>query len=197
MFKCLSCDFPDATSYGMGMLTWGWGKGKSLELKGNVADVSIASIGTTEVEFTCRMADGRTLVAKSDLATFEKINNLADNPQHNLGVINEQKQALTMAKKEKQAAANAAMMAEVRAREAQKASDKQAEKDRLAQYDKEGIPYCPKCHSISLSANKKGFGGGKALVGAVVAGPLGLLAGTIGKNNIEVTCLKCGHKFKV
>lgn len=197
MFKYLSGSFPDNTSYGMGMLTWGWGKGKSLDLKGNLADITIVSTNAAEVEFTCRMADGNTMTAKSDIATFEKLNALSDNPNKNTEAINDLKQAVTDAKKEKQKTANAAVMAEVRAKEAQKQADKQSEKDRLAQYDKDGIPYCPKCHSISLYANKKGFGGGKALVGAVVAGPLGLLAGTIGKNNIEVTCLKCSHKFKV
>ena len=55
---------------------------------------------------------------------------------------------------------------------------------------------CPKCGSTSLSANKKGFGVGKALVGAALTGGVGLLAGGIGMNKIEVTCLKCGKRFK-
>ena len=55
---------------------------------------------------------------------------------------------------------------------------------------------CPKCSSTQLNIQKKGMGVGKAFVGHVIAGPLGLLAGGIGKNNIEITCLKCGHKFK-
>lgn len=42
---------------------------------------------------------------------------------------------------------------------------------------------------------KKGFSGGKALAGVLTVGALGALAGTIGSNNIEVTCLKCGKKF--
>jgi DNA-directed RNA polymerase subunit RPC12/RpoP len=55
---------------------------------------------------------------------------------------------------------------------------------------------CPKCGSTSLTANKKGFGIGKALVGAALTGGVGLLAGGIGKNKVEVTCLKCGKQFK-
>lgn len=62
--------------------------------------------------------------------------------------------------------------------------------------EKDGIAYCPKCHSTSLSANKKGFGIGKAIVGAWAAGPIGLAAGNIGAKKIEITCLKCGHQFK-
>lgn len=52
--------------------------------------------------------------------------------------------------------------------------------------------YCPKCGSTQLVANKKGFGAGKALTGAVLTGGVGLLAGFIGSGNIRVTCLKCG-----
>lgn len=56
---------------------------------------------------------------------------------------------------------------------------------------------CPKCKSTSLSANKKGYGLGKAAVGAVIAGPVGLLGGFVGSNKIKITCLSCGHVFKV
>ncbi|HBI92312.1 MAG TPA: hypothetical protein DDY58_07675 [Terrisporobacter glycolicus] len=55
---------------------------------------------------------------------------------------------------------------------------------------------CPKCGSEQLTANKKGFRSGKALAGGMVAGPLGLFAGAIGKDKIEITCLKCGNAFK-
>lgn len=55
---------------------------------------------------------------------------------------------------------------------------------------------CPKCGSNKLSANKKGFSGGKAVAGAVLTGGIGLLAGTIGSNKIKITCLSCGHEFK-
>lgn len=33
-----------------------------------------------------------------------------------------------------------------------------------------GIACCPKCGSTSLTANKKGFGVGKAVIGTAVAG---------------------------
>lgn len=57
---------------------------------------------------------------------------------------------------------------------------------------------CPRCGSPSLSANKKGFGMGKAVVGTLAFGVIGgVLAGSIGSKKIEVTCLKCGKKFKV
>ena len=54
---------------------------------------------------------------------------------------------------------------------------------------------CPRCGSTSLSANKKGFGIGKAVLGASVAGPFGLVAGNLGAKKIRVTCLNCGKQF--
>ncbi len=54
---------------------------------------------------------------------------------------------------------------------------------------------CPKCSSTSLSANKKGFSGKKAVAGAILTGGIGLLAGTIGSNKVKITCLNCGHEF--
>ncbi len=54
---------------------------------------------------------------------------------------------------------------------------------------------CPKCGSDQFSANPKGFGVGKAIVGAAVTGGVGLLAGFIGSRKIYVTCLACGHQW--
>ncbi len=54
---------------------------------------------------------------------------------------------------------------------------------------------CPKCGSTSLSGNKKGFGVGKAVVGAALTGGIGLLAGNMGAKKVRVTCLKCGHQW--
>jgi DNA-directed RNA polymerase subunit RPC12/RpoP len=54
---------------------------------------------------------------------------------------------------------------------------------------------CPKCGSTQLSANKKGFSGKKAVVGGLLTGGVGLLAGTIGSNKVKITCLACGKEF--
>lgn len=59
----------------------------------------------------------------------------------------------------------------------------------------EGVVCCPKCGSTTLSANKKGYGVGKAAAGVFFAGPVGAIAGGIGANKIEITCLNCGNKF--
>lgn len=55
--------------------------------------------------------------------------------------------------------------------------------------------YCPNCGSSHLTADKKGFGLGKAVTGAVLTGGVGLLAGFIGSGNVKITCLKCGSQW--
>lgn len=59
-----------------------------------------------------------------------------------------------------------------------------------------GKPKCPACGSMSFSERKK-FGIGKALVGAAVAGPVGLFAGVLGKRGVILTCLGCRIEYKV
>ena len=62
--------------------------------------------------------------------------------------------------------------------------------------DKSGQVYCPKCLSTSVTANQKGFGIGKAVIGAAAFGGIGLAAGNIGAKKIICTCLKCGYQWK-
>jgi len=54
---------------------------------------------------------------------------------------------------------------------------------------------CPRCHSTQVTAGKKGFGIGKALVGGVLLGPVGILAGFIGRKNMEFACLSCKERW--
>ncbi len=70
------------------------------------------------------------------------------------------------------------------------------DKQRKKEMDEQGIPYCPKCLSTSLRDDKKGGSIIKGLVGGAIVGPVGLLAGGIGRNKIVLNCLKCGHKFR-
>jgi hypothetical protein len=59
----------------------------------------------------------------------------------------------------------------------------------------ESLIRCPRCLSTQLTANRKGFGVGKALVGGLLLGGVGLLGGFVGSNKVRSTCLKCGHQF--
>jgi len=74
-------------------------------------------------------------------------------------------------------------------------AEEEQKKQHIKDMDDQGIPYCPKCLSTSLSAQKKGVSVAKGLAGAAIL-PLGILAGGIGRNNIELHCLKCGNKFR-
>jgi len=56
-------------------------------------------------------------------------------------------------------------------------------------------PHCPKCGSSQIAAKSKGFGVGKAAVGAILVGPIGLLGGAIGSNNTIIVCLACGNEW--
>ena len=55
---------------------------------------------------------------------------------------------------------------------------------------------CPKCGSAQLTANQKGFGIGKAAIGGILTGGIGLLGGFIGSKKVKITCLKCGNSWK-
>ena len=55
----------------------------------------------------------------------------------------------------------------------------------------EDVLRCPKCGSQQIHVAKKGFNTGSACCGAILLGPLGLLCGTSGSNQIMKTCLKC------
>ncbi len=54
---------------------------------------------------------------------------------------------------------------------------------------------CPRCGSTQITGHKQGFDVGRAVVGDLILGPIGLLGGLIGGNQIKITCLKCGHVF--
>ena len=54
---------------------------------------------------------------------------------------------------------------------------------------------CPQCRCTQITANVKGFGLGKAAVGGVLLGPVGLLGGLMGSKKVKITCLKCGHSW--
>lgn len=59
----------------------------------------------------------------------------------------------------------------------------------------EEVIKCPRCGSEMVEGGKKGFGVGKAIVGGVLTGGIGLAAGLIGRNKLQYTCLKCGYKW--
>ncbi|WP_418223577.1 hypothetical protein [Clostridium isatidis] len=79
--------------------------------------------------------------------------------------------------------------------------EKQKEKEKLAKYDKEGIPYCPKCHSTSVQYIERGkkLSVGRAIVGGTLFGQTGAVLGGLTSKKVKgkLKCLKCGHEWKI
>lgn len=56
---------------------------------------------------------------------------------------------------------------------------------------------CPRCQSDFITTGKKGFGIGKAAIGGLVFGPVGLLGGFIGANKMEFRCQSCHYRWSL
>ncbi len=60
---------------------------------------------------------------------------------------------------------------------------------------------CPKCRAAyamrPIGERQGGFSGGKAVVGALIAGPIGVAAGALGKKKTTYQCAKCGYTMEV
>lgn len=57
--------------------------------------------------------------------------------------------------------------------------------------------YCPKCHSSNIQFSKQGFSVGKAVIGGILTGGIGAIAGFHGRNRLKGKCLKCGYEWKI
>lgn len=58
---------------------------------------------------------------------------------------------------------------------------------------------CPKCGMGYLTAvgeRQGGFSGGKAALGAIIAGPVGLAAGALGRKKTRYACNRCGYTIE-
>jgi hypothetical protein len=72
-----------------------------------------------------------------------------------------------------------------------------AREKRMKELDRQGIAYCPKCISTSISTQRKGFSVSKAVATSFFFGEdAGLVAGSAGANELECFCMKCGHVWR-
>lgn len=76
-------------------------------------------------------------------------------------------------------------------------AEKQYEKERLEQLKRDKIPYCPKCHSTSLTYQNKKLSIGRAVTGGVLLGGVGAVVGGLSSKKGYVKCLNFGHKWKL
>ena len=76
-------------------------------------------------------------------------------------------------------------------------AEKQYEKERLEQLKRDKIPYCPKCHSTSLTYQNKKLSIGRAVTGGVLLGGVVAVVGWLSSKKGYVKCLNCGHKWKL
>lgn len=74
---------------------------------------------------------------------------------------------------------------------------KQAEKARVEQLKKDKIPFCPKCHSASVTYRDKKLSVGRAVVGGAIAGGAGAVLGGLTSKKGKMKCLNCGHEWKI
>jgi hypothetical protein len=54
---------------------------------------------------------------------------------------------------------------------------------------------CPKCGGTNIQFVKKGFSLGGAVLGGLLAGGAGLVAGGLGSNDVMCVCSNCGHRW--
>lgn len=74
----------------------------------------------------------------------------------------------------------------------QRNADFAAEGDAL---NKSGTLHCPKCHSKNIHVDKKGYSLAKGIIGDILLGPVGLIAGKHKSNKLRFTCLSCNHQW--
>lgn len=63
--------------------------------------------------------------------------------------------------------------------------------------EQDNMIHCPKCNSTQITAKKRGFGVGKAVVGHLILGPIGLLGGFHKSSKMKVVCLNCGKEWNI
>lgn len=76
-------------------------------------------------------------------------------------------------------------------------AEKKYQKERIDQLKRDKIPYCPKCHSTSLTYQNKKLSVGRAITGKILFGEEGAILGGLSSKKGYVKCLNCGHKWKL
>ena len=166
MFRYVNGDFPKNTVMDEKGLTLSWGLGKNKMLSLKGQVESVKQTDTTD--------EAKTNTFTCYLKDGRKFTANADK---------------ALIKRIESAKGGAMSYTDFKAKEEQEAQEARQREEESK------VVKCPKCGSKDLSANKKGFGIGKAVVGHALVGGIGLVAGNIGAKKIRITCLNCGHEF--
>jgi RNA polymerase subunit RPABC4/transcription elongation factor Spt4 len=73
----------------------------------------------------------------------------------------------------------------------------EALKKAVVETDDQTGPTCPKCGSKQIKIYEKGYSATKGIIGGVLTGGIGLVAGFHGRHSLRGKCLNCGHKWKI
>ena len=55
--------------------------------------------------------------------------------------------------------------------------------------------YCPRCGSKRIVAEERGFSWRNGLIGSLIFGDHGFLAGFLGSSDIVCECMNCGYEW--
>lgn len=78
----------------------------------------------------------------------------------------------------------------------EKLEEKKLDKIKIQELKDKKVPYCPKCHSTSITTVDKKLSVGRAAVGGALLGGTGAILGGLTSKKVELLCMNCGHKFK-
>jgi len=56
---------------------------------------------------------------------------------------------------------------------------------------------CPRCGNQQVYGASRGYSGSSGALGCLLIGPLGLLLGLLGAGRPTITCMQCGHRWKI
>lgn len=70
-----------------------------------------------------------------------------------------------------------------------------AQKEKIA--DEDIDVRCPKCFSKNVKTYEVGYSAMKGLIGGVLTGGVGLIAGFHGRHKMKAKCMKCGYEWKL
>ncbi|MGG7177225.1 hypothetical protein ACQPU1_06535 [Clostridium paraputrificum] len=96
----------------------------------------------------------------------------------------------------KRAATTGRIMAEVKQAEKYKEIKEKDDKEKAANYTKQGIAFCPRCCATNIKTTKKKYSIGRGEKGPLLMDTKGKILGSLVCRDITLVCPCCGYKWK-